>query len=597
MDDNLDQTAETPRVAYEPVVDSAPSARVVAPGAVPSGSRYRWAIALGVVALVVVGTVFAISLFTGRAANAVVLGYVPSDSIMYVEARLDLPGDQRNAVGQFLSKFPGFADQAAIETKVDEVLDRLVAGATNGDQAYSSDIKPWFSGELGFSVGALPDPAVLSSAAPMLDKVSFLFLASIKDEAAARAWFDALFADGTATSTESYGGVTLTMFGGGQGAFALLDGKVAVFGDVASVKAAADTKGAGGFAAKPELQAALDATSGDHVGFVYVALRPFYDWSLKAGGSDVQGGEALLDLIPDWGAFSLRVEGDALVMDALARTTAGTVTGESRASALADHLPVGVLALSIANDSGKSLLKTLDLYRSQPSMQSTIEAIDQAIGVLGGPDAAIGWIGDLGISLNRTDGGLEGGVVIVPTDRAAAERLFTSLRTFASLADPSVEISLRDEPYAGTTITIVDFGSVADLAGQVGVSPEMLGGISPSSSAHVELAYAFTDQVIVLGADPGFVRHVLDTTAATSIAANDRYKTLAGRAGQGSGLTFVDLTAIRELVESKMATANPAVQAEYEQNVKPFLVPFDALVASNSIKGDVSRSTLVVTVK
>ena len=72
----------------------------------------------------------------------------PADSVAYGELRLDLPGDQRQEVGEFLSKFPGFADQAALDTKLDEVLDRLVAEGTDGKQTYTQDIKPWFDGEL-----------------------------------------------------------------------------------------------------------------------------------------------------------------------------------------------------------------------------------------------------------------------------------------------------------------------------------------------------------------------------------------------------------------------------------------------------------------
>ena len=62
-------------------------------------------------------------------------------------------------------------------------------------------------------------------------------------------------------------------------AFATVDGKVAIAGDVVSVKAAIDTGGNGGFADQAEPKAALDATTGDHVGFVYIALRPLLDWS------------------------------------------------------------------------------------------------------------------------------------------------------------------------------------------------------------------------------------------------------------------------------------------------------------------------------
>ncbi|MDO8484730.1 MAG: DUF3352 domain-containing protein [Candidatus Limnocylindrales bacterium] len=606
MTDELDPTKAHPtggQDTYEPAPEAAPAASVLPPEAADRGARYRWAIAVGVVAGVVVVSALTLGLFTGRGANATVLGYVPDDSIMYGEARLDLPGDQRANVGAFLSKFPGFADQSTLDTKIDDVLDRLIGGATNGDQAFSSDIKPWFGGELAFSVGALPDPSELSAPNPSgAADARFLVLVSVKDEAAAKAWFDSVIASsGAATSTEAYGDATLTLFTGEgerQGAYALLNGKVAVAGDVASVRAAVDKKGAGDFAAQPEFKAALDATTGDHVGFVYIALRPLLEWASQLSGSEVPGGlssEALTGLVPDWTALALRVEGDALVMETLAPKPEGGAATDSRASAVADHVPASAVALAISHDYGKGILKTLDIYRSEPSLKPIIDSVDQAIGILGGTEAAIGWIGDLGITVTRADAGVEGGLVIVPTDRAAAERLFTSLRTLASLGGATMGVSVRDEAYAGTTITIVDLGNVADLAAQADLSPEMLGTGLPTG--RVELAYAITDQVVVLGSGPGFVRHVLDTTAATSIASNERYRALAARVGQGTGIGFADLTAIRGLIESAMGNADAAARAEYEENVKPFLTPFDALVWSGSVEGDLTRSTVIVTVK
>ena len=61
-------------------------------------------------------------------------------------------------------------------------------------------------------------------------------------------------------------------------------------------------------------------------------------------------------------------------------------------------------------------------------MKSLTDSIDQAVGLLGGVDGAIGWIGDAGYVVNQADGGIEAGLVIAPTDRAAADRIFTSLR-------------------------------------------------------------------------------------------------------------------------------------------------------------------------
>jgi len=601
MTDDLEQTTIVPGDQYEPAGEAAPAAMVVPPQANATGGRLRWVVAAGVVMLVVLATAFAISLFTGRAANATVLGYVPNDSIMYGEIRMDLPGDQRANVAGFLSKFPGFADQSTIETKIDEIFDRMVGGATDGDQAYSSDLKPWFGGELAFSVGALPDPSTLQAApeGSGMDGARFLALASVKDPVIARAWFDeAVAGTGSSASTETYSGADLSVIDG-KGAYAILDGKVAVIGDLASVKAAVDTKGAGAFAATPDLKTALDATSGDHVGFVYLAVRPLVEWSSQVGGATVLGiepGGAMAELVPDWAAFALRVEGDGLVMESLAPETAAGAPGESRASKVAEHVPAGAIALSISNDYGKGILAMLNTYRADPSLKSTVETIDQALGVLGGADAAASWIGDLGIAVVRTDTGVEGGIVIAPTDSAAATRLFTSLRTMVALGGSAAGIDVRDESYAGTTITIIDLGDLEGLAALGGVSPDMLGA-GGLPTGHIELAYAITDQVVVIGAGPGFVKHVLDTTADTSIASNDRYKSLVGRAGQGSGSGFLDITAIRELIEPAMASMGGADLADYEQNVKPFLVPLDAVVASNSVKDGVVRSRVIVTVK
>jgi hypothetical protein len=306
---------------------------------------------------------------------------------------------------------------------------------------------------------------------------------------------------------------------------------------------------------------------------------------------------ALTGLIPDWTAFALRVEGDALRMETLAPRPEGE-TAAARTSTVAEHVPSSAIALSVSNDYGEGILSTIDTYRAEPSLKEFVDVFDQAIGFLGGPDAAIGWIGDFGIAVTRTDDGVEGGLVITPTDRAAADRLFTSLRTVISLGGGEMGITVREEDHAGTTITIVDLGELSDLAGlagMAGVSPEMFGTGVPTG--RLELAYAVTDDVVVLGSGPGFVRSVLDTTPETSLARNDRYAALISKVGPGTGSSFADLTAIRELIEGAMTEADQAARAEYETDIMPFLSPIDALVGSSSITGDVSRSTLIVTVK
>jgi hypothetical protein len=158
---------------------------------------------------------------------------------------------------------------------------------------------------------------------------------------------------------------------------------------------------------------------------------------------------------------------------------------------------------------------------------------------------------------------------------------------------------LREEPYAGTTITIVDLGSAADLAGMAGgmggVPIPTEPGVLPEGN--VELAYAATDGVVVIGSSPDFVKHVLDAGAGSSLADDARYQGLVGRVGaEHTGITFVDVAAIRGLVEGLLTDASPEERAEYEESIKPFLTPFDALVAAGQTGEDLERQHLIVTV-
>jgi hypothetical protein len=596
---------------YEPATDAAPATLVETPATLLPRRPVRWPIAIALVALVLVVSAAVAILITGRAPDAKVLGYVPADSIMYGEARLDLPGDQRMALASFLSKFPGFADQAAIDGKVNELMDQFVGDVSGGSQSYSADIKPWFDGELAFSFGSLPDPSTLSSGDPAaMNGFHFLFLVSVKDEAGATTWFKNLISSsGVTTSDEAYNGANLTLLSSGSGpqeALAVLGGKVAVLGDVDSVKAAVDTKGGGPFAGQAGPKSALAATDADHVGFMYVALAPLLDWSSRlsatagsTGGLDTQ---ALRAYLPDWEAFALRTEGDAIVLEVVGDAPEKALgPTDNRSSPVTDHMPTSTLFFSVGHDLGPTLIAAFDVYRLDPTMKPAMDAIDQAAGVLGGTEGAIGWIGDTALVVNKAVAGVEGGLVIVPTDRAAAERTFTSLRNLISIGGAQAGITVTDTPYVGATITTIDLGDISSiigsLAGLAGIPPEAMGAGSGLPTGHVELAYAITDQIVVIGSGPEFVKHVLDTTAATSLASTDRYKALIGRVGNGTGLLFVDIAAIRGSIETVLASADPSVVASYERDVKPFLAPFDALIETSAAKDNVLTGKFIVTVK
>ena len=596
------ETAGTP-VATTPLGTGADT-----PTTGPRRNRNRWIAAGVIVALIVAVTGITLFALTGASPTSTVAGYVPADSVAYGELRLDLPGDQRQEVGEFLSKFPGFADQAALETKLDEVLDRLLSESTEGKQTYSRDIKPWFDGELAFSM-APPPPGAATNAATDTPRVAVLL--SVKDEALARTWFkNALTEMGVTTVPEPYEGVELLTFtnpkeASGRAAFALVDGKVAIVGDIASVKAAIDTAGSSPLAKGEDFVAAKASMTGDDLGFVFVDLRSLLDAAMaltESAASMPPVSDALTALVPDWAAFRLRVEGDGLVMDsAMPHVHGAPGPSENHTNGVAGFAPPTTLVLAAGNDYGASLAQTIALYRKDPTLADAFKGIDDAAALLGGLDKSVGWLGDTGIVIARDGDSVEGGIISIPADPAAGRQLLTTLRSAAMLAGGQYGISVRDEEHAGTTITIIDLGTAKDLAalaGGLGGAPLPDDAASDLPDGNIEISYAATDGVVVIGSGPAFVRHVLDAGAGQSLADDARFSGLVGRVGAShTGISFIDITAVRGLVEGLLSEATAEDRAEYEESVKPFLTPFDAFVGAGVTANGLDQQHTIVTVK
>ena len=109
----------------------------------------RWLVAglATVLVLALVGGVLVLAAPRAGAPSATA-HYVPADTGMYAEIRLDLPGDQHDNLAAFMSHFPGFADQAAFQQKIDESLNSVLNSRSNGQLDWTNDVKPWFGGQI-----------------------------------------------------------------------------------------------------------------------------------------------------------------------------------------------------------------------------------------------------------------------------------------------------------------------------------------------------------------------------------------------------------------------------------------------------------------
>src|SRR4029079_6073421 len=156
-------------------------------------------------------------------------------------------------------------------------------------------------------------------------------------------------------------------------------------GDVTSVKAAIDSKGAGTLGSAADFQAAVASNAGDHVGFSFVRVKALVDRMTSLAG-DAAGGQAagissaVTGLLPEWMSARLRVESDALVVDGSAPHVDGAPgpTG-THATAVAGFAPPSTVMLAAGNDAGATVKAWVDHFRADPKLAEQFTQLHQTI--------------------------------------------------------------------------------------------------------------------------------------------------------------------------------------------------------------------------
>jgi hypothetical protein len=553
----------------------------------PAGRRasgVRWAIALVGIAVVIGVTIAILALASNRSPSSIAVGYMPADTISYAEYRFDLPGDQRAKLASALSTFPAFADQAALQPKLYDIFDRIVRAATNDKQSYTTDIDPWFSGQIAMGSGAMVagDTSQGIGGAPF--GPNGLLVITIKDQAKAAAWIKTLAPTGSPLNETAYNGATIYTGGGGSSVSAAVTDKVILVGNDASVRAAIDSKGEGKLADDAEFKAALGTVSSDYVAFAYTEYRAYLQSAIESmgAGSGLQQttvDDELLLLVPAWEGGYLRFENDSLVGQAAYPSIDFGFDAKNKRSTLISHAPASTLFYAESHDVGAALTAAIDKFRNMPDLRQSFSQVEQAAGVFGGFTGILGWWGDVSVVVSKdADGSIGGGVLIAPTDATKAKATFDTLRSFVVLAGGGAGIDLRDDQHGGTTVTVLDFTQAA-------------GANSLPPGVKAELAWAVRDDIVVIGYGEAFVNSVLDAGPGTSLADSDRFKALLKRVGEENlGFSFVDINAIRELVEPLVKEQlNAEKWAFYQREILPYVEHLDAFISSAQVDGDIDR--------
>ena len=185
---------------------------------------------------------------------------------------------------------------------------------------------------------------------------------------------------------------------------------------------------------------------------------------------------------------------------------------------------------------------------SDPTLKPVIDQLDQALGLIGGADAALGWVGDTAIVVNAPDGTPEGGVIIVPTDKAAADHLFTALQlVHRARWRPAGHHRHTRRP---TTARRSRSSTWATSPSSPGWPARPARPACRPPSGHVQIAYAVTDQVVVVGSGPASSSTSSTRPRTRRSRRTTRYKNAGrpGRRGHRARRASTSPT-IRELVE------------------------------------------------
>jgi hypothetical protein len=538
--------------------------------------RARWAAAVGGSAAVIVASAILGAVLVGGAGPSGLLARTPADSVAYVELRLDLPGNQRDALGRFLAHVPGFDDRSLLEPKLADLFERTVVGASGGRLHWSGGIDAWFGGQAALALRNLPDPGSEPfESAPLL-------LAAVRDPVAARSWSTAaLDALGLSWTLDRLAGREVLLVGGAPSPRAVaVEDDVLVAGRLDDVRAVLETGPASSLGAAASTRAALDALPADHVAWLYVdgvAVRAWLAGALSGAGT---AGELPGLEVPTWFSAELRFDADLAVVEAAAPVRTAGRAAEAPPT-LAGRVPADALAFAAVGGFGASLTERVDALRRDPAVGASVEGLLAILDRVGGLEAVAGWIDELGLVAGVEADRPWAALVAVPRDRAAAEALAGSLLNLARLSVPGLVID--EVSVNGTTIVSVEL-------------PASGGGAPPTDdSGRLRVAWAVGPDVVVLAPEAAVVRRILELDPSASLARNERYATLIARAGGpgGSRVVFLDLARLRALAETGL---EPADRARYERDLRPYLVPFDAAAVVSRTDGDLERSILVVRV-
>jgi hypothetical protein len=461
-------------------------------------------------AAVVAGYLLIFSAGADRAARL-----APADTAFYVNVYLQPSTGQQMNLSGLIGRLPGFADEASLDDKVDQIVQNLLSGSGID---YRRQVKPWLGNQVAIAGSpAADDPT----------QTSTLVIAEVKDpEAARNAVEDLADERGASFNTETYGGVELQV--GSDATYAFVDEMLVVGTTPDEVRAAIDAAGDGdSLADRADFRSAMDSLPADHLAAAFVDVGAFADSAgVSEEAPDVGAASAVLVAEQD----GLRVSGSVPLNGPSDDSSPAASTAASEASELVEWMAPDTLAEVVLFGLRQTLEDAEAAVGSAPGAEDVASALDTirfaaAFGLGIDIDADLLPLLDREVALAITgveDGVPSGALLLRPEDPDAASAVLGQVADrLGALGGSSSETDV-----AGATVTTLAIPDVGDIS------------------------YAVVDGTVILGLQPDAVGAIIAVhESGDSLATSDAYRRIFEAAGTHAGNElYVDVGALVDLM-------------------------------------------------
>ena len=460
--------------------------------------------------------VFLFSAATDRAASI-----APADAAFYANIYLRPSTGQQMNLSGLIGRLPGFADEASLDEKVDQIVQNLL-GETGVD--YRSDVKPWLGDQIAIAAWPSGDD---------LAETQAVVIAEVRDRAAAEASVASLVSrEGASFTAESYGGVDLHVADGSAYAFV---GEMLLIGSGAEgLRTAIDVEaGADSLADRSEFRAAMSELPADHLASAFVNLASIAD---AAGVADQFGSFTTASAALVAEADGLRLSGTApFDLAAAAPSARDRFALGTEPSSLVDWMPEDTLAEVVVFGLRQTLEDAEAAISATPEGEEAASLLDsvRAIAAFGlGIDLDADLLPlldrEVGVAISGLEGTLPSGQILLrPDDAAAAGDALTRIGERLGAVGATVT---RDD-VNGTEVTTV---ALPDIG---------------------EVAYTVVDGIVIIGFGADDVQAAMEAHAdGSSLGGSEAYERTFDVAGTRAGTeVFVDVGAMFDLLGAGVA--------------------------------------------